>query len=285
MCGRTAKHLGGDTDIPLDLYGKIIDDAEEMGVEMIILHSWGEPLLHPKIVEMIQYATAHGIRTWMSTNATLLDEEMSLRILASGLGALVFSVDGATAETYEAIRRGAKYETTVANIRGFLDLKKKQKVKMLTTVQMIEMPSTRQEIGDFIRMWSSYDVNVLVKPMIDWYTTEEDPRRASGFVCDKPWFWMKVQSSGLVVPCGHDAKHNHVLGDARRSPLREIWNSAEYIRFRTAMAQDWRSIEMCRTCMYQPPRRRNLVGNMAFVAFDAFSITEMLFSIGYESGT
>ena len=104
MCGRNVKGFGGNTDITFDLFKKIVDEAADMGVEMLILHSWGEPLMHPKIIEMIEYATSRCLPTWMSTNATLLDESMSLRLLRSGLGGLVFSVENRLYEIFGTVR-------------------------------------------------------------------------------------------------------------------------------------------------------------------------------------
>jgi sulfatase maturation enzyme AslB (radical SAM superfamily) len=61
--------------------------ADEMAprVETAVLHIWGEPLLHPHLVDMLRYCHRLGLRTEISTNAVALTEEKSLELLDSGL--------------------------------------------------------------------------------------------------------------------------------------------------------------------------------------------------------
>ncbi len=282
MCGRTIKNAVGRKDISLTLYKKIIDQAIDLKVELLILHNWGEPLLHPHIVEMIKYASQKGLPVWMSTNATLLNEKTSKRILKSGLKGMVFSVDGASPETYENIRRGAIYERTVENIRRFIELKRINNVKMMNTIQMIKTEKNAHEADNFIKIWSKYDINVMVKPMVDWRKVDSDPTRSNNFVCGKPWLLMKIHSSGAVVPCGHDANEKHIFGNVNTNRLKEIWNSSEAQLFRKIMLEDWKKHDICLTCQYKSPRRRNFISNSTFVCFDAFCLTQLLFTLGYE---
>ncbi|GAG17901.1 unnamed protein product, partial [marine sediment metagenome] len=55
-----------------DLYGRLIEQARNMGVTEIRLFLAGEPLLHPKIVAMVDLASVNGLRTCIHTNATRL---------------------------------------------------------------------------------------------------------------------------------------------------------------------------------------------------------------------
>src|SRR4051812_22741932 len=55
--------------IPYELFTKIVDD--DPALEVVTLQGLGEPLLHPRIVDMVGYLTARGIRCGFSTNATL----------------------------------------------------------------------------------------------------------------------------------------------------------------------------------------------------------------------
>ena len=57
-----------------------------------------------------------GPRIFVLTNAMLLKDEMIERFVKGGLAYLNFSVDGARAGTYNRIRRGANFDTVMANI-------------------------------------------------------------------------------------------------------------------------------------------------------------------------
>ena len=59
-----------------------------------------EPLLDKDLIERINYATERGIMDiHMNTNAMLLTEEMSKKLLDTGLTRLCFSIDALTPET------------------------------------------------------------------------------------------------------------------------------------------------------------------------------------------
>jgi len=55
----------------------------------VALHGWGEPLLNTEIFQMIEYAKGQGIRTSLTTNATLVGKNIG-NILDSGLDSIAF---------------------------------------------------------------------------------------------------------------------------------------------------------------------------------------------------
>ena len=91
-------------------------------VEEVVLQGIGEPLLAPDLYRMIEYASARGAVVEFNSNATLLTRAAGERLLDAGLGALHISLDGARAESYEAIRDGARWDVVERNITGFVEL-------------------------------------------------------------------------------------------------------------------------------------------------------------------
>jgi radical SAM protein with 4Fe4S-binding SPASM domain len=75
----------------------------------------GEPLMSKGLSRMLEMASALGVKADMVTNATLLNDRMIDQLLPN-LGTVVFSFDGADAETFEYIRAGARFDQVVANI-------------------------------------------------------------------------------------------------------------------------------------------------------------------------
>jgi len=55
------------------------------------LHGWGEPLLNPQLFEMVEYAESQGIYTNLTTNGTLIRENID-RVFSSGLREIAFGV-------------------------------------------------------------------------------------------------------------------------------------------------------------------------------------------------
>lgn len=83
----------------------------------------GEPLLHPRFLDMVRLAKERGLRTEVTTNALLLDDVMATGLLGAGLGQLVVSIDGANAEAFGRVRSGASLERVIENVRRLHDRK------------------------------------------------------------------------------------------------------------------------------------------------------------------
>jgi radical SAM protein with 4Fe4S-binding SPASM domain len=80
------------------------------GLERLTLQGLGEPLLAPRLTDMVAYAAGRGIAVGFNTNAQLLTPERSRQLVEAGVAWLHVSVDGATAGTYEGIRSGARFD-------------------------------------------------------------------------------------------------------------------------------------------------------------------------------
>lgn len=76
----------------------------------------GEPLMSRDFVRMLELAERFGVKAELYTNATLLHPNL-IEKLAPNLATVTVSFDGATPETFEAIREGADFADVAAGIR------------------------------------------------------------------------------------------------------------------------------------------------------------------------
>lgn len=103
-----------------------------------------------------------------ATNAMLLTEPMCKAIIAAKVNEIVISADGATAETYEFIRTGAKFSRLLENLTRL----KKMKQEAGTAASTIRMNFTYMdknvgEILDFINIFSDLGMTMLeLRPML-----------------------------------------------------------------------------------------------------------------------
>ncbi|WP_019140419.1 radical SAM protein [Noviherbaspirillum massiliense] len=104
-----------------DDFRTLIDQYPD--VEELQLQGLGEPLLHPKFFHMVRYATARGIRVSTNTNMTVMTEQRAEECVRSGLHTLHVSLDGASAEAYEAIRIRARFDRVLRNLRRLVQAK------------------------------------------------------------------------------------------------------------------------------------------------------------------
>lgn len=102
-------------------FKKIIDQFPYLMI--LLLQGIGEPLMCKDFFKMVSYSKSKRIITGITTNATLLDENIAKKIVKSELDYLIISMDGATSETFERIRVGAKFDQVIKNIRNLVDIR------------------------------------------------------------------------------------------------------------------------------------------------------------------
>lgn len=122
-------------DMSLECFKRLID--EQYGLVEIKLNGLGEALMQgDDYYEMIRYARARRIWVRMTTNASLLGVNDNYKKLAdSGVNEIDISIDGADAETFEAIRVGGSYKHVIRNCKLLNDYLPAPRSKMWTLVQ------------------------------------------------------------------------------------------------------------------------------------------------------
>ena len=96
----TAKPFDGELSTA-ECY-KVLDDLAAYHVPSVLL-SGGEPLMRPEIFDFAAYAGKLGLRTVLSSNGTLIDREMAVRVRDAGFSYAGISLDGVE-DTHDKIR-------------------------------------------------------------------------------------------------------------------------------------------------------------------------------------
>jgi SynChlorMet cassette radical SAM/SPASM protein ScmF len=87
-----------------ELLQRAVTQARSLGLQSAKL-TGGEPLLHPQFLEIVDYLTAEGIRTYMETNGTLLDAALARHLKENtSLWFVSVSLDGPTAAIHDPFR-------------------------------------------------------------------------------------------------------------------------------------------------------------------------------------
>ena len=87
-------------ELPFELVKKLIDELDEMCVREIYLTGGGEPFMHPKVMEIIEYIKSKGIGCDMSTNFTLISKERAEKLVDLGVDHMNVSMWAGTPESY-----------------------------------------------------------------------------------------------------------------------------------------------------------------------------------------
>ncbi len=246
-------------DMDTGLYRKIIDEAAGSVYDANLFHR-GEPLLHPDITDMIAYAADKNIRTRIHTNATLLDQGLGRKIIDAGLDMISFSFDGYTREEYEKNRKGADFETTLENIKGFLEVKKDMGSKKPATVlQIMESGSAEKTLPGrkkaFKKRFEGLAPDrIVTRTPHNWggllKTGDEAGTAASvRHACTFPWYSLTIFSNGTAYPCPQDFMGRMPVGDINKSSVREIFNGEKLREIRKMFAsKDIKEDIPCSSC-------------------------------------
>jgi radical SAM protein with 4Fe4S-binding SPASM domain len=239
-----------------DLFRKIIDEAAEFSFEINLAHR-GESLMHSQAAEMTGYAVQNGLFTRLHTNGSLLNENLSRKLIQAGLNRISFSFDGFDKETYEKIRAGGDFDKTVAHIHRFLEIKKELDLRKPTVA--IEVINLNQYSGmelkkkrnGFIRRFENLPLNeFIMKEPHNWAGRLEETKESRHYcVCPFPWNAMVIFWNGEVFPCPQDFFGDYSVGSVEQQTLREIWNGPRMISLRKKLASgDVDKISTCSQC-------------------------------------
>ncbi len=98
----------------------LIDDLVDFGSPVLLL-SGGEPLMRKDIFHLAGYATGKGMRAVISTNGTLITEEVAARLKSIGLSYVGVSLDGLR-ETNDKFRGvDGAFDAALTGIRNCRD--------------------------------------------------------------------------------------------------------------------------------------------------------------------
>jgi len=104
--------------MPIALFKRLVSELKTIPtVETVAFWGFGEPLLHPDIIEMVSLAKSIGAKTELITNGLLLDQNMSEALVSAGLDTIVVSIDGTSPESYARARSGASFQDVYKNIQ------------------------------------------------------------------------------------------------------------------------------------------------------------------------
>ena len=249
----------------IELFNKIISQLRPY-LWNINLYFQGEPLLHPAFSSFIK--NCGSIKSVISTNGHFLSVENSEKIVKSGLGKLIISLDGFNQETYSAYRIGGNVETVLEGIRNISVAKKSHKSSLKIEIQILVNRLNEHQIPQMRKLAAEFNASLKLKSMQiisrnsfeTWLPGRSKFRRYEindgAYTirnklpgrCARLWLNPVVSWNGKVLPCCFDKDADHVMGDLNQESFNEIWNGSKYRLFRRLLLTDRSTIEICRNC-------------------------------------
>ena len=97
-------------------------------LRQITFGGFGEPLMHPHIVEMVRQAEELGVETTITTNGLLLDQAMAEQLLEAHLDTIVVSLDTIHVQAYREARLEQGLDQVLENVRALRALAAERKL-------------------------------------------------------------------------------------------------------------------------------------------------------------
>jgi mycofactocin biosynthetic radical S-adenosylmethionine protein MftC len=235
----------------------------------------GEPFLRKDFCDILDYAHSKGIITCVSTNGTMLNENLVTRLGRMKLLRIQVSLDGATAATNDAIRGAGTY---VRILKGLALLSKQgipnlsintvvtrtnfHEIKPLCELASHYKANTRlsrfRPSGDAKRVWQEFHLD---PSRLSWLSeflsthqeiltgdsffsiTKEDRRELGLNICGAARMTCGVLPDGSVYPCAFLCDEQFKGGNITHESLDEIWrHSAAFNAIRAIR------VETCESC-------------------------------------
>ncbi len=265
--------------MPVDLWAKMADECGPYGAWMRCTGG-GEPMLHPHMVGMIEYAKEKGARIWLNTNGSRFGPDPKggtrlERVIKAGIDLIEFSMDAADPQSYAIVRPPLSgppkdpqswFNNHVDNVRAALALRKDLKSPSRVVVSIIRQQIMEGKLDDAITFWTQ-EVGVdevITRKFLSWddnTTIQLDMALDKHLYADlpterkEPCVWpferLNVDTLGRIALCGQDVsfRTSKLFPTVREKTIKEIWQGEMFNWYRQ-MHLDGRGAECwpCRGC-------------------------------------
>ncbi|NLF45995.1 MAG: radical SAM protein [Syntrophomonadaceae bacterium] len=198
-CYINAEDIDYSNELTHDEAREFIRDLAAMRAP-VLLFSGGEPLLRKDLFELGRYAVDMGLRAVISSNGTLIDDEMAQKIKMAGFQYVGISIDGAP-ETHDDFRnkKGAFDEA----LRG---VKACQKIGIKTGVRFTVNKHNQQDLPEIFDILKNEGIPRFCmyhlvyagrgEQMIEMDTTLDEKRKILELVSQKT---VELHNQGVEV--------------------------------------------------------------------------------------
>lgn len=234
---------------------KIIADQCGEYKAWVRLSGGGEPMLHPKAVDLIEYAKKVGAKIGLITNGSKFTKESTKRILEAGVDMIEFSVDACDAKTYARVRKGLKWEVLCENISRMVEMR--NKIKSPSKIIASAVKQEGVNIGSIEKFWLPLVDNFQKRKYLTWgindplMSADSEPYLPPEEQIPCPFIFerLNIDSRGKVMVCGFDIAAVTNMGNIHDKSIKDIWHGEEFESYRKMhLERNGSGIELCKHC-------------------------------------
>lgn len=236
----------GETKLTIGDIKRLADEADELGVYEIDIQG-GEPLLNPKLFDILEAIQTDRFYVYITTNGWLLDKEMAKKLSAAGVDRVSVSIDAFSPEEHDGFRRKEGAFKRCIDALGYV---REAGMKAYVNIVVGHYNAQSKELRDFVNYLDENNWGIVfncASPTGNWRNnynvmlTEEDSKAIEELKREHPsiirdlWNYFNpsdklvygcpavnlfyVNPLGDILPCPYI---HTKLGNIREEPLREI---------------------------------------------------------------
>lgn len=213
----------------LPVFRRIVEQVAPTAC-LAVLYDEGEPLLHPRIVDMVRIADAANLSTSISSNLSFeMSDEQVDRLVTSGLDRLIVALDGMTQATYARYRVGGDVERVKTNFERIVRARRRLgRSRPQVEVQFLQFgynEPEREATRRYVLEVGADRFRPFPARFDGFYFNDLDPEARRRLGCTHLWASLHVNNDGRVYPCDYGEDHGlPPLGSLQDRDLPELWN-------------------------------------------------------------
>lgn len=249
--------------LTVDRFSEIVDQIGEFDdpIKKISLSGHGEPLTNRKIPEMVRLLKERCPESVIEihTNATLLNEKLSLALIQAGIDKINVSLQGLDAAKYkEVCGLNIDFESFLEKLRFFAENKKDTEFN----IKIAEVALGDGDEEKFYDMFSPIGDRVYVEKTVPlWDRIDFGKGKDSGggvnkygssvpyvSCCSIMFYTIFITPAGEIFPCTQ-AMMTHDIGNLEDTTLYEAWNGLQRRNLLQAHLSAGRhTVKDCKNC-------------------------------------
>ncbi len=280
--GRPGQHLD------FDVYRRTVDELRDV-LMLMLFWDWGEPLMHPRLAEMIAYARRSGSMAVISTNGNVANDERRLETLvAASPNVVIVCVDGADQQTYEKYRAGGRLSKVLETARNLVEIRDRLHLPYpVVEFRTLATRDTESQLPELLRMaedcgsdlfsvkslrpynYRGTSIDNEFAPLsseLSRYTYADHPApeqrlnfaQRGPLACAKPHSSPTLNSDAELVFCSYATHPSEHFGSLRDSGFLQVWKNPRSREIRSRFAAQGGS-ESCVNCYFRTEHKPTVI--------------------------
>lgn len=253
------------------------------------LDGGGELLMNRDLPAILRTISRYDQPFFVSSNGTLMTPQLAHMLAESPLHHIQISIDSPVRETFEWIRRGARFERVIEGVKQLVAARRDVGRPFLITFHAAVMRENVRQLPDLVRLahelgaegvtamhlYCHAHVSIDPDSSCYWNQAEYDEMREAAIAVarelDSFYYgpapfaslppdtvrkspYCAYPESGVYIIADGSvtpccAASSFVLGNVRTKPFEAIWNGENYARLRATYRTEQPSCPACRDCL------------------------------------